>query len=319
MTYKARWISFWVTLAYWLGSAGGCANTENQNTIQAILDEHPHQKQVEDNVLEEGAPEPETPQPEAALKVAPESETNPPKAAQTIKPSPISETAPSLRGLDRSKWPRIVVGPAQGSTPHGLILFKDLPADLGTPKDVEPHYAELNLEVVKLPAEDFSRVNANATVSQSQILEALGDTQPQNWSAQNGAHLLLQPLKVSLDLLAAPFHQFNDADSSDPITDLILTPAHFVQDLFQSDAEAETDPFQPELPENEDDWIPHNETPDLSTDQPRNVSIEAPNDALDSAPDGTPQDTIQQDDPKSAPDDTPQDTPQQDEPPAPMK
>ena len=248
MTYKARWISFWVTLAYWLGSAWGCANTANQDPIQALLDEHPHQKQVEGNMLEDAAPQTETPQPEEATQqaTAPSPQANQPEETHSIKASPISETAPSLRSLDRSKWPRIVVGPAQGSAPHGPILFQDLPADLGVVQDVQPHYAELDLEMVKLPAEDFSRVSENATVSQSQILEALGDSQAQNWSAQNATHLLLQPIKVSLDLLAAPFHQPDDADPSDPITELILAPAHFIQGLFQSDEETAADSNVPD-------------------------------------------------------------------------
>jgi len=323
MTHKTRWISFWVTLAYWLGSAWGCANTASQDPLEVLLEETSHQEQVaQDHVLEEAAPSPQTHLPEDA---------------DILKALPISETVPSLRGLDRSKWPRIVVGPASGSTPHSPILFQDLPADLGTPKDIEPHYAELDLEVVRLPAEDFSRVNKNATVGRSQLLDALGDAQAQNWSAQNGTHLLLQPLKVSLDLLTAPFHSIDGADPSDPIAELILAPAHFVQGLFQSGAKEVADPFQPELPEDEYEDVvvpqhtPDDEPTDLPNDQSPNVSADAlddtPNDApvdtLDEAPDDTPQDVIQQNPPQVIPDDTPgdisDDTPRQDDPPIPMK
>lgn len=280
MGHKARWISFWVTLVYWLGSAWGCANTANQEPIQVLLDEHPHEGQIaQDNTLEG-----------TAQNAAPPPETRQPKAVHTSTTPPASDTTRSIRSLDRSKWPSMVVGPADGSTPHGLILFKDLPADLGISKGVQSHYAELDLEVVKLPADDFSRVNENATVSQSQILEALGDAQAQNWSAQNGSHLVLQPIKVSLDLLTAPFYQLSGSDGSDTDLDSPSPLTQFFTDLF------------------------HEEPQKIPADDPRNILNDTPND--------TQKESIQADKPQAVSESTPADPPQDTVPqgePAPAK
>lgn len=225
MGHQAGWIGFWVTLACWLGSVWGCAPTTNTDPGQAILEEQPHQ----------GPP-------------APHHEMQETAGAATTKEAEqrTVHATPSIRTLDRSKWPRIKVGPVDGSAPHGLLLFKDLPADLGNPQPEVPQDAQLDLEVVMLPAEDFSRVNENTSVNQAQLLDALSDAQAQNWSAQNGTHLVLQPLKVSLDLLAAPLLQINGSDQPDAVADLLLTPDQVFKDLFHSEPQ-ETTTAQPPL------------------------------------------------------------------------
>ena len=199
MGQKVRWISFWVTLTYWLGSAWGCANTFVHDPIQTAMETPPHEEQAaQDDASQDGAQPiallPESPQPEEerAQQETPQPERREAENTRAVIATPVSETARSVRTLDRSKWPRMVIGPADGATPHGPLLFEDVPVETETNQDDEPHYAELDLETVRLPAEDFSRVSENASVGQSQILEALGDGQAQNWSAQNGKHLLLQ-------------------------------------------------------------------------------------------------------------------------------
>jgi len=132
-------------------------------------------------------------------------ETHPPHVIAG-RDSASSKTRSSLTTtLDRTHWPAITVQPADGTTPHGLLLFYDLAI-----KQIDANRAvettmKLDLSQMKLPAEDFSRVNENVVENENNLIKAMKNTQPENWSKSNSLHLLAQPLKVTLDLATFPF------------------------------------------------------------------------------------------------------------------
>ena len=182
MIQKATRTTLWMMATVcWLGGAIGC--TSSQTGSITFMEDRPHQLHSSDSDA------PGTQNSNDANLVG-------------------IETEPSLQGLDRSHWPAISVQPVDGTTGHGHLLFKDViivdtqTGDAGAPQPV------LDLSVMTLPAEDFSRVNKNAVEHIQQLNDALDGQYAQNWSGWNGLHALLQPLKMTADLAAIPLRPF---------------------------------------------------------------------------------------------------------------
>jgi hypothetical protein len=106
MPGKIIWLTMAITIAYWLGSAGGCASTatqENQN--YKTLEKDRQQFETKHDTDKPGA------------SVTPDS-----PAAELAA----TETGPSLKGLDRSHWPVLVTQSDVGTSQHQPHYFQDL-------------------------------------------------------------------------------------------------------------------------------------------------------------------------------------------------
>ncbi len=164
--------------------------------------------------------------------------------ARRLSAKPMAESKPSVTGVDRSHWPKVWLSPKDGTPPHGVLFFQDWspkqPAVSAQTKDLPG--VGLDLEKIKLPAEDFSRVHENATVHQAQLVDALDHATAENWSRTNGQHLLLQPFKVALDLALAPLQPVFEPDESD--VDTLMSPLHVIVQAIQSGANTAARPFE---------------------------------------------------------------------------
>ena len=118
---------------------------------------------------------------------------------------------PSLVGLDRSHWPKVKVKPVRESVNYGRMWFRDMDV---TEDDDQAHLTlesndghnpmTLDLTVMKLPAKNFSRVFENAALVEKQIADSIKDSNAEVWSRSNRAHLMLQPIKLAVDLATFP-------------------------------------------------------------------------------------------------------------------
>ncbi len=205
MKQRAIWLSFWMTMVYWLGGAFGCSAPAKFDVVDLS---HEH--------------------------------------ASTAVHDRVIDTEPSLKGLDRSHWAKITVQPADGVTQHGPIIFKDSVVSRGV--NIAPqHEVKLNLDVIKLPAEDFSRVHRNAAATEQQLTRALDGYRAQNWSAANRMGLVMQPIKMTLDLVSAPIRPFVKTVQPDTDDTLIIEQELVVDD--DAAANIETVVGSPEIEE----------------------------------------------------------------------
>jgi hypothetical protein len=135
---------------------------------------------------------------------------------------PVSETQPSLIGLDRSSWPRLAVGPSP-RTPDYLIgghadqspdsyryrhpelvqddyyptYFHDAWAQ-GAPEPVMVQSVRRWLPDQKAPVDQ-------PVTTQEQMLYALWGARAQNWSADNAADLFVQTGRFYYDFALLPW------------------------------------------------------------------------------------------------------------------
>ncbi len=185
-----------MTVTYWLGGVFGCSSPEQQAS--------PQQTQAD------------TPQVAVATQSA--SETRSSIHKFTRMPS---ESTPSLHSLDRSHWAKVTVTPLDGSIAPRPVMFEDgmiqvehqnskLAAEEADPLS---HQA-VDLSEVKLPAEDFSRVNKNTVEVQKKLVEALEGGEAQNWSQENGLNAVAQPIKAALDLVTLPLRTLADQEAA---------------------------------------------------------------------------------------------------------
>lgn len=194
MRQRAIWLSFWMTMVYWLGGAFGCS-----------------------------AP--------ASYDVAELSGPYVPSSVHTVAKTgdEVTDTEPSLKGVDRSHWAKIAVGPADGESQHGLILFKDTATSKAS-ADTPQYEVTLHLDVIKLPAEDFSRVHRNAAVTEQQLTRALDGHRARNWDTANSMGLVMQPIKMTLDLVSAPVRPFMQTETPETDDTLIAEQELIVDD-----------------------------------------------------------------------------------------
>ena len=189
MPGKILWLTAFVTLAYWLGSITGCsAPGDNQNF--KILEE--------DTPMFDTSPDPD--RPGAALAPAPEGQQTAEAATTddlpvTIEAAPVvaatepqvdtthvkeavTETEPSVTGLDRSHWARIATGPDSAQMVAQPYYFEDLP-----------------LEEIR---------------SQGAETQPLDCPDAVGWDKANLYSTFAQPVKFGLDLIMLPVHIFTD-------------------------------------------------------------------------------------------------------------
>jgi hypothetical protein len=236
MSHKAVWIAFWMTMMYWLGGAVGCTQSQpwavdadtppGQPTAAgdeavagepeaAVQDAADQQAWVQDSETPDADEESMSSMPQTSFANEWDGANTPSKTSpalgMTATPphTAMQENQPSLHGLDRSHWPKIRVGPDDGSTPHGPIVFKDVQT-IEHPKDAQQPLIRLDLAEIKLPAEDFSRVLENADTNEKQIIDAMKNAKPENWSGANGLEAIVQPLKVTVDLATSPIRHAQD-------------------------------------------------------------------------------------------------------------
>jgi hypothetical protein len=275
MNRKILWLSFWVTVTYWLGGVVGCAGRGESQNYKALEDDHrPRMEPEQPEYLESGqSAAPRSPDEQSVLEslaaairenraadeakgervalaqaqveqpaepgepgepgggdAAQPQPVDPPAPPTVIEPAPpdapdavdappppdapdapaprdvldITEppgdaatappTGPSLNGLDRSHWPRIVVGPAVGVTVHNPVYFQDVL--------LEPD----------------ARPVTRAGDVPAQIDSALSGRKAHTWSARTGADLVVQPVKYGLDMLLLPVKAVLDLPWSDART-----------------------------------------------------------------------------------------------------
>jgi len=174
-------------MTYWLGGAFGCSAPAQQSQLDQLLQNL--------NMIR-------------AKRLAPAIEYH-----GAFLHTANSENSPSMVGLDRSSWPTMVVKASDGTTPHGLILFSDLSIQQSVhdPVKIDHSPFELDLSVIKLPAEDFSRVYENAAEIEIQIMKAMQGPEAERWSRANGLHAVMQPVKAAMDLAALPYRYLKRA------------------------------------------------------------------------------------------------------------
>ena len=200
MLEKVVWISFWVTLAYWLGGALGCAGSGGQDQNYRVLeddrelfDTEPHEDvdpgpasaleppAVRDPVEPQGPHQAPPNAPLAARYALLVGETEAPAVATVSA----SGSGPSLLGVDRSHWEKTTIGPAIGDTEHLPTYFQD--RGLWEP---QPNPTT----VMNDPdADPDTWLNA-----------ALDNPKAGSWSGSNAGGLVVQPVKFSFDVVTLP-------------------------------------------------------------------------------------------------------------------
>lgn len=225
MPVKIAWFAFWVTMTFWLGHFWGCAAPGEEQNYRILDDDTPveidrseppglqSRKEIAD-LLEISVAEskpvdvsPPAPKqsaagdvidPEAPIElrepIAPADHPTMPKLAEapalpaerigSITSRGIRQ--PSLRGLDRSHWATLRIGPASGTTYHGRYYFVD--ANLRA--DQEPRISESG-------GSDF--------ISDLAINEVFD--RPSNAGPFDGTNLVgifVQPMKFMVDLATIP-------------------------------------------------------------------------------------------------------------------
>jgi len=121
MRHKVKWLFVWICVVLWLGNIFGCASRGNEQNYKATQPEHPS------NIDRYRSHQ--MTQPDGTVFVADEVEPVPAVAA----PAASEETVPSLIGSDRSRWPKIQIGPDRGTTAHNPYYYTDYPADRPEP------------------------------------------------------------------------------------------------------------------------------------------------------------------------------------------
>lgn len=178
MSRKIAWLTVYLTLVYWLGSAFGCATTGEEQNYKIIeerrdmFDTQPHPEGSPSSIG--ASSRVDAPQPTTADAAAISS-----SVVAGGEPM-VSDTAPSLTGVDRSNWRRIQVGPSDGTTWHWHTYFSDL--------QIEPTH----------PRVDFS-----APVEE-QMAAAVSGSEASWMADDNALALVAQPAKFAWDLLTLP-------------------------------------------------------------------------------------------------------------------
>ncbi len=91
---------------------------------------------------------------------------------------PMDPGAPSVTGQDRSAWPKVKVGPADGTTYHEPLYFSECP--------ISHKYATV-VDGDSAPA-------------------SLDGWRPAHYDATNTLNLLVQPMKIGADMVLSPWY-----------------------------------------------------------------------------------------------------------------
>jgi len=167
MRRKILWVTFWMTMVYWLGQASGCtaAFWQKPSGSLAAVTTHPTNESTE------------APPDHAAVATAP-------ARAEEIDLDGFQEQVdaiePSLRGMDRSHWKPIKTSAAYGTVRHRPIYL----LDCAIPEDDKP------LDLDKPESQKLAAALAGAEAS--------------GWNRTNRSSALANPPKFGFDLLTLP-------------------------------------------------------------------------------------------------------------------
>jgi len=190
MRHKILWITFWTILAYWLGNGFGCA-AGGQEENYKILNDEPVPARTEDKF----STGPQTMMLGTLVIAANEDQAQPAEQSAAAGGVQLATGESSLQGLDRSHWPKIVTGPADGRTVHGQIYWRDV--------QIGPSPTAMSVE------QD----------PEAQLAATLEGADAHHLSRQNVATLFVQPLKFCVDSILLPIRVFTH-----PPTKKITTP-----------------------------------------------------------------------------------------------
>ena len=172
MTRKIAFLSLLVTLAYWLGGAVGCATPGDDQNYRELDEDRPMFET--DDPTQPGA------------EAVPDEEVLPTEAldaAMAELPAPVSDTEPSLRGLDRSHWPIVRIGPGDGTVRHGPHYLRDCPG--------------------MVPAHPLGEGWDEATTEQ-RLLAAMAGEENGGWCLINLVNAGGQPLAFAAEMVLLP-------------------------------------------------------------------------------------------------------------------
>jgi hypothetical protein len=206
MRYKVKCLTVVVTVTLWLGNLWGCAAPGQEQNYKVTtpdsepLDRRDSRAEAPAQSVEVTAQE--APRPAEAPKAADVTQTDDTKPAPAEQPAaqpaahdapkpakPAArialngevETQPSLKGLDRSHWPRIRAGVSSGQSRHMPLYFRDCPIERNDP-------------VVHFSDSVDDRMAA-----------ALANAQDRGWDQHSAMVLLADTTKFYVDVALAPF------------------------------------------------------------------------------------------------------------------
>ena len=177
MRRRILWLTFWMTFVFCLGHGTGCTLPIR---LGAPCSRGPiaHESEPEQQMAQlEGMAKTSNAEQELASTSDPVPENPDLMYGPT---APFSETEPSLVGMDRSNWPRIIVGTADGTVTHGPIYFRDC------------------------PIRHEQRPIDNTWEESEKLRVALDRAMADHWSAANLVGGFANPPKFGFDLLTLP-------------------------------------------------------------------------------------------------------------------
>ncbi len=207
---KILWITFWMTMVYWLGGAIGCATDGTDENYKILedndtkLNSEPYSDATDadltnTDMVDSGMPgadtDMDTAAPDTSNVVAPTPPSAPGALAvdntpQTVEPvgESISTPPPAslTNGMDRSHWNVIHVGPIAGQSAH----FPTYARDMNITHDTQRPLATMGFG--------------------ERIESALDGDRPAGYDATNTWATIAQPGKFVVDSLLFPIHVIMD-------------------------------------------------------------------------------------------------------------
>ena len=214
MRRKVSWLFFWFTMVFWLGSAGGCATSgqdqnykilEDQGGIHRSVPVEPGNEHLQSqrnslvaariisaqlNVtftsdfgpVEMAAAKPVSKpidNTEASQPTQAKATKQAPKKTDTpaLKKAASNDTEPSLKGLDRSHWKPITVNADTSSTSHGPTYFGAMSKD-------------------------------EASIQADKPSAALNGAEPAGWDGDNAKAVWQQPALFLWDVVCLPYRLY---------------------------------------------------------------------------------------------------------------
>ena len=110
------------------------------------------------------------------------------EVAERVPAEPVSDTEPSLLNLDRSNWGRVTYTPAEGTTRHTPIYFRDR-----------------NLRAEQEWTAGSEHAEGTELIDEKALAQAFAGAEAGGWTdATNVRDLVTQPVKFGLDLVFLP-------------------------------------------------------------------------------------------------------------------
>ena len=182
MRQRVTWLTFWITMTYWLGSAFGCASSSSVQHPETATQTLSAPQVIE--VVQADA-QPSEAAPDAAPAAANQDDVVSTRVGRydvntkaTVRDEYglTSVATPSLRGNDRSHWSEVSLHGEDGRTTHFPLYFSDPRASYDEPAAAEPMSVEA----------------------------AMQGERPQNYSGANVFDAVVAPGKFLFDIAALP-------------------------------------------------------------------------------------------------------------------